>query len=129
MCKTKPGEQCITDRYEEQIKKNDLANVRYEYFDFHHACKGQKFEKVNPLVKKVYQMNDNFKFHAEDLRDKRVLMTQKGIVRTNCLDCLDRTNVFMGKIAIISFENIVIALQLEKDLFIFSLIIDEAFRC
>ncbi len=39
-------------------------------------------------------MNDNFKFYAEDVQNNIVIVTQKGIVRTNCLDCLDRTNVF-----------------------------------
>jgi hypothetical protein len=58
-------------------------------------------------VKKSQQMNDNFKFHAEDLKEKKVLLSQKGVVRTNCLDCLDRTNVYMSKIAIISFDSMV----------------------
>ncbi len=82
MCKTKPGEQVITDKYEEHVRKNDLSTIRYEYFDFHHACKGQKFEKVNPLIKKLQQMNENFKFYAEDMRSKNALLVQKG---TSCL--------------------------------------------
>lgn len=31
-------------------------------------------------------------------------MTQKGIVRTNCLDCLDRTNFFMTKVSAMLFD-------------------------
>lgn len=84
---------------------NNLSDVRYEYFDFHHACKGQKFEMVNPLVKKLQLLIENFRFHAEDTRNNKTLMTQKGIVRTNCLDCLDRTNFFMTKVAALIFNN------------------------
>lgn len=84
---------------------NKLPDVRYEYFDFHHACKGQKFEMVNPLVKKLQLTIENFRFFAEEVASNTVHMTQKGIVRTNCLDCLDRTNFFMTKVAAIIFDN------------------------
>jgi len=33
------------------------------------------------------------------LRDGTVSMHQKGVFRTNCVDCLDRTNVVQGLIA------------------------------
>jgi hypothetical protein len=39
-------------------------------------------------------MNQNFKFNVEVVRTGELKMTQKGVVRTNCLDCLDRTNLF-----------------------------------
>lgn len=84
---------------------NSIPEVRYEYFDFHHACKGQRFEMVNPLVKKLQLMIENFRFFAEDQKNNTILMTQKGIVRTNCLDCLDRTNFFMTKVAALIFNN------------------------
>ena len=38
------------------------------------------------------------------MKNKKVLLTQKGIIRTNCLDCLDRTNFFQTKVAIDIFE-------------------------
>ena len=31
---------------------------------------------------------------------------QKGVFRTNCLDCLDRTNFFQAKLALITIESI-----------------------
>ena len=45
---------------------NNLSDVRYEYFEFHHACKGQKIKMVNPLVKKLQLLIENFRFDAED---------------------------------------------------------------
>ena len=86
MAKNKPGEQMITETYESHIKNNNLANVRYEYFDFHHACKGHKFFKVNPLVLKVQPLVENFGFYAEDCQKKTILLTQRGIgLPSNCV--------------------------------------------
>lgn len=79
MARTKTQEQMITDEYENHIIKNNLPNVRYEFFDFHHACKGQKFDRVNPLIKKLQLMNENFRFYVEDTRNNTVIMTQKGL--------------------------------------------------
>jgi hypothetical protein len=31
---------------------------------------------------------------------------QKGVVRTNCLDCLDRTNVYQAKVCLVQLEEI-----------------------
>mmetsp|Transcript_5987 Transcript_5987/g.5306 ORF Transcript_5987/g.5306 Transcript_5987/m.5306 type:complete len:268 (+) Transcript_5987:649-1452(+) len=96
----------ITDGYEEHLKENGLSNVRYEFFDFHHACKGHRYDKVNPLITKLQPMIENFRFYAEDTVKKTIQLTQKGIVRTNCMDCLDRTNVVQGKVAMIMFDAI-----------------------
>jgi|LauGreDrversion4_2_1035121.scaffolds.fasta_scaffold71908_2 hypothetical protein len=35
-----------------------------------------------------------------------VLSTQNGVLRTNCLDCLDRTNVFQTKVCLKVFEDL-----------------------
>lgn len=40
-------------------------------------------------------------------------MTQKGIFRTNCLDCLDRTNFFMTKVSAIIFDYMMKHLEVD----------------
>lgn len=107
MAKSKKEEQMITETYESHVQKNNLPYMRYEYFDFHHACKGQRYDKVNPLLTKLQTMIENFRFYAEDTVKKTIQLTQKGVIRTNCLDCLDRTNVFQGKVAMTIFDAIV----------------------
>jgi len=104
MAKSKKEEQMITDTFEDLIKKNNLQNVRYEYFDFHHAVKGQRFDRVNAIIHKLQPMIENFRFYVEDTVKRTIQLTQKGVVRTNCLDCLDRTNFFQGKVAITIFD-------------------------
>jgi hypothetical protein len=36
----------------------------------------------------------------------KVIQKQNGVVRTNCLDCLDRTNVFQTKVCLKVFLDI-----------------------
>lgn len=73
--------------------------MRYEFYDFHFACKGQKFERSDYLVQKVAPVNHYFQYYSENPTEQVVLTEQKGVFRTNCLDCLDRTNLVQSKIA------------------------------
>ena len=76
-----------------------MPHVRYEFYDFHYACKGQKFERSNYLIEKLSGVNKYFKYYIQDVNEKKVINLQQGVVRTNCLDCLDRTNLIQSKIA------------------------------
>ena len=44
-------------------------------------------------------INKFFGFYREDVQNKTILNVQRGVVRVNCLDNLDRTNVIQSKIA------------------------------
>jgi len=48
---------------------------------------------------------NEFAWFSQDITTNQVLSRQKGVVRINCLDCLDRTNVAQMKVA----EQILIA--------------------
>jgi len=86
-----------------ELKDNDLSLV---WFDFHGECKNMKWENLSKLVDKVQaELNSYGHFMAEisygfdqraslnDSRNLKVTSLQKGSFRTNCMDCLDRTNV------------------------------------
>lgn len=61
--------------------------------------KGDNFQVLNNLIIKVEDLLVNkFGFYSEDRLSGQILSEQKGIFRTNCLDCLDRTNVVQNKI-------------------------------
>ena len=62
----------LTEAYEEQIKVNELQNVRYEWFDFHHECKNNVFALSNPLIRKLTAHIRNFSFFVEDQKKKEV---------------------------------------------------------
>lgn len=58
-------------------------------------------------------MKSNLKFFIYDIKNDKVVMRQQGIFRTNCLDCLDRTNFFQAKLAISTMEEILSCFQIK----------------
>ena len=69
----------------------DGAKVGFEWFDFHAVCRGMKFENVSLLMDTLGSTLDAFGTTVE--KDNMLVERQRGILRTNCMDCLDRTNV------------------------------------
>ncbi|KAI9766931.1 MAG: hypothetical protein M1840_006228 [Geoglossum simile] len=67
------------------------AKVEFEWFDFHTVCRGMKFEKVGLLIDSLGHILDAFGYTISV--DEKIWAKQKGVLRTNCMDCLDRTNV------------------------------------
>ncbi|EPS38751.1 hypothetical protein H072_7471 [Dactylellina haptotyla CBS 200.50] len=92
-------------RTEEQFRaieptehRSIVDRVHYIFFDFHHECRGLKWHRALLLLD---QMTDALEkqqyFHAaEDPAGLTVKNAQTSVVRTNCMDCLDRTNVIQS---------------------------------
>ncbi|KAL4880959.1 SacI homology domain-containing protein [Aspergillus karnatakaensis] len=88
----KIGEQY--EKYAQELNKSggiDGVPLGFEWFDFHNECRGMKFENVSRLVNRLAATLGEFK--STVINDDTVLQKQTGIVRTNCMDCLDRTGV------------------------------------
>jgi hypothetical protein len=96
---TKPNEQIITQNLENQIKINNLKSCRYYFFDFQNECKYDNYDKIDGFIANMEGVFNIFKFFCEDTNTGEIHKEQSGIIRTNCLDCLDRTNVIQTKIA------------------------------
>ncbi|XP_038905244.1 phosphoinositide phosphatase SAC8 isoform X2 [Benincasa hispida] len=69
-----------------------LPTVRYVPFDFHHICGTTKFENLQLLYDQISEDFENQGYLLID-PEGNILREQKGIIRANCIDCLDRTNV------------------------------------
>jgi hypothetical protein len=95
----KPNEHIITTNYENQIRINNLKNLRYYFFDFQNECKNDNYDKIDSFITSLESVFHIFKFYSEDVNTGEVHKEQVGIIRTNCLDCLDRTNVIQTRIA------------------------------
>lgn len=83
------------ERYNEETTED--RRVPFEWFDFHDACRGMKFENVQKLIETLKGQLDSFGSTIEE--GGEVTAKQKGVVRTNCMDCLDRTNVCQSSFA------------------------------
>ncbi|KAG9252074.1 SacI domain protein [Emericellopsis atlantica] len=82
---------------EEDTKKPDEKPLAFEWFDFHQACRGMKFENVSLLLSTLRGKLEEF--GSTTVQHGQVVEKQKGVVRTNCMDCLDRTNVCQSSFA------------------------------
>ena len=81
-------------KHVEQLNEEGGVNgtrVDFEWFDFHAICRGMKFENVSVLMETLGDKLDEFGATIEV--DGQVQKKQQGVLRTNCMDCLDRTNV------------------------------------
>ncbi|THV06057.1 hypothetical protein K435DRAFT_572701, partial [Dendrothele bispora CBS 962.96] len=95
----KGHEKPVKESYEDYVAKLYLPEVRYQYFDFHTECKNMRWDRISILVdllKDDIKEKGYFHVHADEPQPLRV---QKGTVRTNCMDNLDRTNVVQATLA------------------------------
>jgi hypothetical protein len=74
----------------------------FEWFDFHNVCRGMRFENVSKLMDSIepFMKSSGWVEISED----QIQQKQSGILRTNCMDCLDRTNVVQSACARTALE-------------------------
>lgn len=77
------------------------SRLHFLHWDFHTKTKGMKYEAVdNDLLAAIDRDLGAYSyFLVVDGADASPSMRQKGVVRTNCIDSLDRTNVVQSVIA------------------------------
>ncbi|KAH6630852.1 SacI homology domain-containing protein [Chaetomium sp. MPI-SDFR-AT-0129] len=103
-------EAAIGGMYERMMRRlnedEEKKKVRFEWFDFHAVCRGMKFENVSLLLEILSDQLEAFGSSISDghsnnngNNNNNLLAKQKGILRTNCMDCLDRTNVCQSSFA------------------------------
>ena len=89
------------ERMHMSVGENDFRLI---WFDFHAECKNMKYENIARLLDIITKEIENYGyFHMESVsassRRSSKVNGQKGIFRTNCMDCLDRTNVVQSVFA------------------------------
>ena len=75
--------------YESGVK--DGPKIAFEWFDFHGECRGMNFQNVAILIDTLEPIVNAFGYTVEE--EGKIRAQQSGLCRTNCMDCLDRTNV------------------------------------
>jgi len=80
-------------------QRQNLDRLHYVYFDFHNETKGLKWHRAELLLDELadsLRKGHYFRGVAMPGNPSASLearLTQTAVVRTNCMDCLDRTNV------------------------------------
>ncbi|KAJ2350672.1 Phosphoinositide phosphatase sac1, partial [Coemansia sp. RSA 2618] len=70
----------------------------YVHFDFHRECSRMRWDRISLLLDELRALTDRFGYFA-GAHGAPPTREQRGVVRTNCMDCLDRTNVVQSELA------------------------------
>ncbi|XP_058645107.1 synaptojanin-1 isoform X5 [Onychostoma macrolepis] len=97
----KEGEHMLSKAFQSHLKASEHANaVRMLNFDYHQMVKGGKTDKLSsvlkPQISKFLEECGFFYYSGE----AGIQRCQSGTIRSNCLDCLDRTNSVQAFIAL-----------------------------
>jgi hypothetical protein len=115
----RPGEVEISTRFRQHIQRNllnqradsDHALLRATEFDFHAEARGPLGYGAGSEIKHelLHSLNGFAYFLSENAPSRRggtsVILQQEGVFRTNCLDCLDRTNLVQTIISSMALES------------------------
>ncbi|VUC37751.1 unnamed protein product [Clonostachys rosea] len=85
--------------------QQEFDRVHYVYFDYHTETKGMNMHKAYALVERLANVLESQGYfrgidtpaNKDRVIDARSLQTS--VMRTNCMDCLDRTNVVQSMFA------------------------------
>lgn len=132
LSESKPGEAELTQRYHYGVNKCSLSRpgdqhqdhvlLRLTDYDFHAETKTLGYEAARDIRRYIEHSADGFAYFlaeestdsAESLQEQQahsrmlVVLQQEGVFRTNCLDCLDRTNLIQTLISHMAFESFLI---------------------
>lgn len=101
---------------EPSTSKQEFDRLHYVYFDFHHETKGLQMHRAMMLVDRLHDaLIAQQYFRGVDMPANGGLETrnfQTSVVRTNCMDSLDRTNVVQSMLARWTLDRIFVDLGL-----------------
>ncbi|KAF8204786.1 inositol polyphosphate phosphatase [Pholiota molesta] len=115
----KENESLLTNAYARhlQIARAALGDeLGITHFDFHNAVRIGGHESV---IRELTRMEsivdhvDKFGFTMCDAASDEIVTDQKGVFRTNCLDCLDRTNFVQDILSRTTLEQYLLLVRRE----------------
>jgi hypothetical protein len=91
----------LKESYRKIVEKlEDLKDfLTYYEFDFHKIVHRSNFERLDDMFNDTKDYFDQFGYTEYNSSVNNLVKSQSGVFRTNCLDCLDRTNVVQAKFA------------------------------
>ncbi|RPA72564.1 hypothetical protein BJ508DRAFT_419417 [Ascobolus immersus RN42] len=101
------NEAIVGEKYEKFAQEFNESpkggKIGFNWFDFHHVCRGMKFENVSILLDEMASTLETYGWTESTA--SQPTRKQTGIIRTNCMDCLDRTNVVQSACARAALES------------------------
>lgn len=122
----KTSEMELTHLYQQHLKNSPLYDqgeqnqdvpglIHCTNYDFHTQTKTGGYDEAQNIRRFVnssansfnyfYMVDDSHHSEKQPTNDPQVITQQKGVFRTNCLDCLDRTNLVQGIFSRMALEH------------------------
>lgn len=100
--------------------KSEFDRLHYVYFDFHNETKGLQWHRAQLLMQQLQgPVNKGGYFRGVDMPGHEgrteIRSKQDCVVRTNCMDCLDRTNVVQSMLGRYILSRMLIDLGLLRE--------------
>lgn len=102
LSKTRSSEIELSNTYRKHflaLHKKNPDSVFFTDFDFHQET-SKTYADAARLLPLLHESFEDFDYFLYDFDKSKILSEQKGTFRTNCLDCLDRTNVIQQVISL-----------------------------
>uniref|UniRef100_A0A803MYM8 SAC domain-containing protein n=1 Tax=Chenopodium quinoa TaxID=63459 RepID=A0A803MYM8_CHEQI len=91
------GEGQLCEMYGNAMQQITNEEIRYLHFDFHRICGHIHFERLSRLYDQISEFLNKNRYLLLNEKGEKI-EEQTGVVRSNCIDCLDRTNVTQSMI-------------------------------
>ncbi|XVF16018.1 hypothetical protein REPUB_Repub09cG0205800 [Reevesia pubescens] len=91
------GEGRLSEKFANSMPPIVSDDLRYLHFDFHKICGHVRFERLSFLYDQIADFLEKNGYLLLNEKGEK-MKEQLGVVRTNCIDCLDRTNVTQSMI-------------------------------
>ncbi|KAI8391264.1 SacI homology domain-containing protein [Radiomyces spectabilis] len=85
--------------YARVIEQLNDPRLHYTHFDFHNECKKMRWDRIQLLVDQLQNQLEEQSYFYLDTANEKPLKVQTSVCRSNCMDCLDRTNVVQSTFA------------------------------
>ncbi|XP_031787323.1 synaptojanin-1 isoform X1 [Nasonia vitripennis] len=123
---SKEGEAVLSQLFQTHHNASvHAADVAHIVFDYHQECRGGNTKNLAKLKERTLKYLEDFSLFYAMGND--VINSQVGTIRTNCLDCLDRTNCVQTFFALEILKQQLALLKLNEKAQIISRF-DEVFR-
>ncbi|XP_063687177.1 synaptojanin-1-like isoform X3 [Bolinopsis microptera] len=109
-------ESHLSNQFQAHQMDSVHEDVMMRNFDYHAVCKGNRTEPIQSLYKDIETFVGFSGIFCQN--GNECIGVQEGVLRTNCLDCIDRTNsvqtFISNKILVRQLEHICAVPQIEK---------------
>lgn len=100
---SKEGEHMLSQAYQNHHNSSCHNDIPHIAFDYHAECRGGNLRNLTKLKKITIDYLNSFSFFHSSTGN--ITNQQLGTMRTNCVDCLDRTNAVQNMYGLIMLEK------------------------